>query len=60
MPLASLAIGRAYERFLELPVPVVLAALWLLGALILVAVVTAAYWAVVWLSMWPLAATAIP
>jgi len=51
VPLASLAIGRAYERFLELPVLVVLAALWLLGALMLVAVVTAAYWAVVWLSM---------
>jgi hypothetical protein len=28
-------IGEAYGRFLELPVPVVLAALWLFGALLL-------------------------
>jgi hypothetical protein len=35
---ASHAIGRAYERFLELPVVVVLVVLWLLGALILGAV----------------------
>ena len=33
----------AYGRFLELPVPVVLAALWLLGALLLGAAVTTAY-----------------
>ena len=33
----------AYGRFLELPVPVVLAALWVLGALLLGAAVTAAY-----------------
>src|SRR5215210_1145861 len=30
------AIGEMYGRFLELPVPVVLAALWLLGAIVLV------------------------
>jgi hypothetical protein len=46
----------AYGRFLELPVPVVLAALWLLGAVLLVAAVTAAYS----VAVWPLAATAIP
>ena len=33
------AIGEAYGRFLELPVPVVLAALWLLGAILLVGLV---------------------
>jgi hypothetical protein len=50
MPAAPLAIGRAYERFLELPVAVVLVVLWLLGALILGAVVMGGYSAVVWLS----------
>jgi hypothetical protein len=30
------AIGEAYGRFFELPVPIVLAALWLLGAILLV------------------------
>ena len=42
-------IGEAYSRFLEMPVPVVLAALWLLGALVLGAAVgvlmVVAYWA---------------
>jgi hypothetical protein len=50
MPTATVAIVRAYERFLELPVPVVLVMLWLLGALILGAVVMGVYSAVVWLS----------
>jgi len=53
VPPATVAIGRAYERFLELPMSVVL---WLLGALILGAVVMGAYSAVVWLS----AATTLP
>ena len=47
---AAVAIVRAYERFLELPVPVVLVVLWLLGALVLGAVVMGAFSAVVWLS----------
>jgi hypothetical protein len=42
-------IGEAYGRFLEMAVPVVLAAMWLLGALVLGAVVgvlmVVAYWA---------------
>jgi hypothetical protein len=42
-------IARAYGRFLKLPVPVVLAVLWLVGALILGAVVVAVYGDVVWL-----------
>ena len=33
------AIGEAYGRFLELPVPVVLAMLWLLGAIVLLGLV---------------------
>lgn len=36
---AGAITGEAYGRFLELPVPVVLAALWLLGATVLVALV---------------------
>jgi hypothetical protein len=32
-------IGEAYGRFFELPVPVVLVALWLLGAILLVGLV---------------------
>jgi hypothetical protein len=36
-------VADAYCRFLELPVPVVLAALWLLGAVLLSAAVTTAY-----------------
>src|SRR5918994_1118034 len=50
MPNATVAVRRAYERFLELPVPVVLVVLWLLGVLILGAVVMGVYSAVVWLS----------
>ena len=46
---ASHAIGRAYERLLELPVLVILVVLWLLGALILGAVAVVAYSASVWL-----------
>jgi hypothetical protein len=42
-------IGEAYGRFLEMPVPVVLVALWLFGTLLLGvlsgAVVVVAYWA---------------
>ena len=33
------AIGEAYGRFFELPVPIVLAALWLLGTILLVGLV---------------------
>ena len=33
------AIGEAYGRFFELPVPIVLAVLWLLGAILLVGLV---------------------
>ena len=36
-------IADAYGRFLELPVPMVLAALWVLGAVLLGATATAAY-----------------
>jgi hypothetical protein len=54
---ASHAIGRAYERFLELPVVVVLVVLWLLGALILGAVAVVAYLASGWLQTWLSAAT---
>ncbi len=36
-------VADAYCRFLELPVPAVLAALWLLGAVLLSATVTTAY-----------------
>jgi hypothetical protein len=46
---ASSALGRAYERFLELPVPVVLVVLWLIGAVLLGTVIVAAYSVMVWL-----------
>jgi hypothetical protein len=36
-------VADVYGRFLELPVPAVLAALWLLGAVFLSAIVTTAY-----------------
>jgi hypothetical protein len=36
---AGTIIGEAYGRFFELPVPVVLVALWLLGAVLLVGLV---------------------
>jgi hypothetical protein len=55
-PTAPAAIGRAYERFLELPVPVVLVVLWLFGALILGAVVMGVYS----FAVWPSAAIAPP
>ena len=43
-------MARAFEGFLELPVPLVLMVLWLLGALMLGAVVMGIYSAEVWLS----------
>ena len=43
-------MARAYEGFLGLPVPLVLMVLWLLGALMLGAVVMGIYSAEVWLS----------
>ena len=49
-------IAEAYGRFLELPVPVVLVVLWLIGAVLLGTVLVAAYSAVVWL----LAAIGLP
>jgi hypothetical protein len=42
-PTASPVADSSYCRFFELPVPVVLAALWLLGAVLLGAAVTTAY-----------------
>ncbi len=39
----AVPVADAYCRFLELPVPAVLAALWLLGAVLLSATVTTAY-----------------
>ena len=39
-----LAIGRTYERFLELPVVFVLAALWIVGAALLGSIAVALYW----------------
>ena len=41
MPLG--ALDRTYERFLELPVPVVLAVLWVVGAALEVACVVTLY-----------------
>ena len=41
-------VGQTYERFLELPVPVLLAVLWLVGAVLegicLLALFLVAYW----------------
>ena len=39
-------VGRSYESFLELPVPVVLVLLWLMGVVLLVlcAVALYSYW----------------
>jgi hypothetical protein len=37
-------VGQYYERFLELPVPFVLAVLWFVGAVIEGALVVALYW----------------
>src|SRR5829696_2627969 len=42
-------IANAYARFLELPVPVVLVVLWLIGAVLLGTVFVAAYSVMVWL-----------
>jgi hypothetical protein len=39
-----LAVGRTYERFLELPVPVVLAGLWVAGVALLGSIALALYW----------------
>ena len=39
-----LAIGRTYERFLELPPAFVLAALWVVGAALLGSIALALYW----------------
>jgi hypothetical protein len=43
-------IGRAYERFWELPVPLVLVLLWLAGATLigLCAAALSAYWLLLW------------
>jgi hypothetical protein len=49
------SIAEAYGRFLDLPVPVVLVVLWLIGAVLLGTVLVAAYSAVMWL----LAATSL-
>jgi hypothetical protein len=37
-------VGQYYEQFLELPVPVVLAVLWVVGAVLEGGVVAALYW----------------
>jgi hypothetical protein len=42
-------IAEAYGRFLELPVPVVLVVLWLIGAVLLGTVLVVGYSAAVWL-----------
>jgi hypothetical protein len=42
-------MAEAYGRFLELPIPVVLVTLWLVGAVLLGTVVVVAYSAGVWL-----------
>jgi hypothetical protein len=39
-----LAIGRTYERFLELPQAFVLAVLWMVGATLLGSIALALYW----------------
>ena len=39
-----LAVGRTYERFLELPVVVVLAMMWVAGAALLGSIALALYW----------------
>ena len=42
--LLPLTVGQAYERFLELPVVVVLAVMWLAGAALLGSIGLALYW----------------
>ena len=37
-------VGQYYEQFLELPAPVVLAVLWVVGAVLEGALVAALYW----------------
>ena len=37
-------VGQYYERFLELPVPLVLAVMWVAGAVLEGALVAALYW----------------
>jgi hypothetical protein len=37
-------VGQYYEQFLELPVPFVLAVLWVVGAVLEGALVAALYW----------------
>ena len=37
-------VGQYYERFLVLPVPVVLAVMWVVGAVLEGALVAALYW----------------
>ena len=37
-------VGQSYEQFLELPVPVVLAVLWVVGAVLEGTLVAALYW----------------
>ena len=37
-------VGQYYEQFLELPVPVVLAVMWVVGAVLEGALVVALYW----------------
>lgn len=37
-------LAQGYERFLELPVPVVLALLWVVGVVLEVSCVAALYW----------------
>ena len=39
-----LAVGRTYERFLELPQAFVLAVLWMVGAALLGSIALALYW----------------
>ena len=39
-----LAVGRTYERFLELPQAFVLPALWMVGAALLGSIALALYW----------------
>jgi hypothetical protein len=37
-------VGQYYEQFLELPVPMVLAVMWVVGAVLEGALVAALYW----------------
>ena len=56
---SAAAVGQACERFLlELPVPVVLVALWLFGVLLLGSLLSAVLVASYWTQLWILAAMA--